>query len=145
MNGLMALTNKGFSLIELLVALLITSILSVTAYSGYQFLIIKSERTDAKLALLDLACRMELHHTNHNTYKTATIGTGQKTDIMSHSLSPQQHYQISIHDATDDTYTLKATRNLPNRDDACTILMLNQSGTKTAANVSHVKTTAHCW
>jgi len=101
--------NKGFSLIEILIALVIISILSSIAFSGYGYYIARAKRTDGQMALLDLANRMEHYFLEHNTYEMATIGKGTHSDILNDALSPAGWYQLSISKATPDQYTLKAT------------------------------------
>lgn len=99
--------NKGFSLFELLIVLSITSILVFFSYLHYQDYVVRARRADGKLALLDLANRLEHYYFEHQTYRTATLGIGRASDILSSSLSPERWYQLSII-STDLTYTLLA-------------------------------------
>lgn len=122
--------SRGFSIIELLMVLAITSILAAICYPNYRGYITRAHRTEGKTALLDLACRMEHYYSEHNTYKTATIGTGNKTDVLSQSQSEQLKYSLSIVRATNETYQLKATTKKPTEDMQCPSLTLNSSGTK---------------
>ncbi len=101
--------SKGFSLIEILIALIIISILSSITLSGYSYYIADAKRSDGKLALLDLANRMEHYYLKHNTYEMATIGKGTDSDVLNDTLSPAGWYRLSINKATPDQYTLKAT------------------------------------
>ena len=58
----------GFTLIELMVTVAIVAILSAIAYPAYTEYILKSRRTDAKNALLDLAARQERFYSLNNKY-----------------------------------------------------------------------------
>ena len=61
--------NRGFTLIELMVVVVIATILLGIAVPSYQAQVRKSRRTEAKTALLDLAGREERYlSTNGSTY-----------------------------------------------------------------------------
>jgi len=59
---------SGFTLIELLIVLAILSILAAIAIPAYNKSIMKSNRSAAKTALLDLAAREEKYYTLNNAY-----------------------------------------------------------------------------
>ncbi|HBI21328.1 MAG TPA: pilus assembly protein PilE [Legionella sp.] len=122
--------RNGFSLIELLMVLAMTSILAAISYPNYRDYITRAHRTEGKTALLDLACRMEDYYSKHQTYQTATIGTGNKTDVLGQSLSETRQYTLSIARATDETYLLTATTRTLTQDVPCPELTLNHSGAK---------------
>ncbi len=121
--------SKGFSLIELLMVFAITGILATVSYPNYRDYITRAHRLEGQSALLDLACRMEYYHSEHNTYQTATIGTSNKTDVSSHVLSSGRLYALSIAHATNNSYLLQATP-LTTQDKQCPILTLSSSGEK---------------
>lgn len=140
-NGVKA--SKGFSLIELLTVLIITGILASISYPSYRNYIVRAHRTDGQTALLDLACRMEMYYAEHNTWKTATIGTGNLTDVLSHKQSPEGWYNLSVIQATDTDYTLQATPTHM-QDTRCQSLTLTSSGVKgiTGARIVDI---SQCW
>lgn len=135
--------NEGFSLLELLIVLAITGIIASISYPSYRNYIIRAHRIDGQSALLDLACRMETYFFKHNTWKTATIGTGNITDVLSQSTSPDGWYTLSITQSTDNAYTLQAT---PNQiiDTRCPSLTLTSSGIKgvTGPGIMNI---SQCW
>jgi len=57
--------SKGFTFIELLVAIMIVSILSVVAVSSYQDYTLRTQRADAKAVLLEAAARLERNYTGN--------------------------------------------------------------------------------
>ncbi|KTD22410.1 type IV pilin protein [Legionella londiniensis] len=124
--------KKGFSLIELLIVLVIVGILASIAYPSYQEYITRARRSDGQAALLTLASRMERYYSEHNTYQTATIGTGNNTDILSSNLSPEGWYQLSISNATSNSFTLQAAplNAQATNDTRCQTLTLNNIGVK---------------
>jgi len=134
---------KGFSLIELLIVLVITGILASISYPGYHNYIVRAHRSDGQSALLDLACRMENYYAEHGTWETATIGTGNQTDVLSHHQSPEGWYNLSFIQITDTNYTLQATPNHM-QDTRCQSLTLSSSGAKgiTGAGVVDI---SQCW
>ncbi len=134
---------KGFSFIELLIVLMIISILSTLAYPSYHEYIVRAHRMNARLALLDLACRMEGYFGQHHTYKTATIGNGKLTDVLSTSLSPEGWYTLSFTELTNTTYTLKATP-IKMQDPICGSLTLSSLGIKGISTASTSRIT-QCW
>lgn len=134
--------TKGFSLIELLMVLVITGILAAISYPSYQNYIVRAHRVDGRSALLDLACRMETYYAEHSSYRTATIGTGQSTDVLSQRQSLDGWYNLSLSQVTDTTYTLQATpRNMT--DTHCQSLTLTSSGVKGVTAVA--TSVSQCW
>ena len=63
--------QKGFSLIELVIAVAIVGILAAIAYPTYQEQVRKGKRTDATSSLLELAQRLERCYTQNNAYDHA--------------------------------------------------------------------------
>src|ERR1700688_3873454 len=60
--------SVGFTLIELMVTVAIVSILATVAVTSYSSQVLKSRRTEAKSALLDLAGREERLFSTTNAY-----------------------------------------------------------------------------
>jgi type IV pilus assembly protein PilE len=66
----------GFTLIELMVTVAIVAILATVATTSYQSQVLKSRRTDAKSALLDLAGREERLYSTKNAYSSTATDLG---------------------------------------------------------------------
>lgn len=116
--------HNGFSLIEFIITLGIISILTTLSFSFYSQYLKKKHCSEAKLALLDLAARMEHYFSVHQTYEGATIGTGKLSDIKSSRLTHQKHFSLSIQKQTKQTYLLNALSLMLNGTD----LTLNELG-----------------
>ena len=116
----------GFSLLELLIVLAITAILFNLAYPSWQSYWIRMHRVDGKMALFNLAQRMEDYFTLHGSYLPKE-GTHTLLDT---TLSSQGWYELSIIDATELHYTIQATpRNTQaSLDIDCQSLRLNDQG-----------------
>lgn len=59
---------RGLTLVEILVALAIVSILGAIAYPGYMRHVVKSRRVEAQLALVETMQRQEQYRALHHTY-----------------------------------------------------------------------------
>ncbi len=126
-------TAHGFSLFELLIVLVIIGILANITYPIYTHVLIKVHRTEAKIALMDLANRMERYYLeNNNSYLGASLG---KLHIK--AITDKKFYQLSLN-STNNTYLLFATATFS--DPECYCFMLNQLGEKTNTGASK-----QCW
>jgi len=70
---------RGFTLIELVVAMVVSAILLAIAIPSYQSYVLKSHRTDAKSALLDLASMEERYFSTNNVYSQLPTDLGYGT------------------------------------------------------------------
>jgi len=64
------------SLIELVIAMVIVAIMASIAIPSYNTYVLKSHRTEAKTALLDLASMEERYFSTQNIYSTTTTDLG---------------------------------------------------------------------
>lgn len=152
--------ERGFTLMELLIAVAIVSILAAIALPSYRNQVIRSNRNIAKSDLLTLQQWMERNYSLSNRYDKLPDGTTTVTiSSLPYSTSPQsgtKNYDISF--ATNpalsaSTYQLIATPTAGTTqalDTACGAITLDQagvhgatiSGTLTTGNVTAVN---DCW
>ena len=127
--------KNGFSLLELLITITILVIMGMLTYPNYQNYLTRAHRLDGQTSLLLLANQLELYYSAHHTYKTATIGAGLSTDVLSHAETPEHWYALSILKATDSSYLLQATplRSQATNDRLCQSLRFNSNGTREIA------------
>ena len=143
------LNTKGFTLVELMIAVAIVGILAGIAYPGYQDSVRGSRRADAKGALLGFANAMERYYTEKNSYLGAgTTGGNTGAPTIFSSVSPVDggtpYYNLTIgNDVTTNSYTLNATPTGAQSNDKCGALTLAQTGARgfTGTGV----TAADCW
>ena len=67
-NRMRKLFNKGFTLIELMIVVVIMGILAAFAYPNYTRYIVESRRSDAQIALTQLAAQEEKFFSQCNSY-----------------------------------------------------------------------------
>jgi type IV pilus assembly protein PilE len=127
-------TAHGFSLFELLIVLAIIGILAKISYPIYTHALIKTRRTEAKIALIVLAQHMETYYlANNNSYEDADF---DKLHLK--SITDRNFYQLALK-STDSTYQLSAKATFS--DSECYLFILNQLGEKTNAGSG----SKQCW
>ncbi len=131
-------SNKGFTLIELMIVVAIIGILAGVAYPSYTGYVKKANRADAIDSLLFLAGRMEEFYMNNDTYAGATVNAAATGTVGSNQTS-EGLYTLSIPTATGFAYTITAIPVIA--DAECTTFTLNQLGQKGATGTS----AATCW
>jgi type IV pilus assembly protein PilE len=93
----------GFTLIELMIVVAIVGILAAIAYPAYTSQVKKTQRSDAKAALLAAAQTLERCYTEYNAYNNAACPALAAT-------SPEGYYSIADDiPRTASSYRLKAT------------------------------------
>jgi type IV pilus assembly protein PilE len=139
--------SLGFTLIELMVTVAIVSVLATIAVTSYSSQVLKSRRTEAKSALLDLAGREERLFSTTNAYSNFAASLGYPaatpTTVMTGLTFGNGYYTLSVTTPTPSSYTLTATATGSQLNDAaCGNFILNQLGQQT---VSGTATPASCW
>lgn len=130
--------QSGFSLLELLVALTIVTVLCALAYPNYQTHTVKTRRSQAKVALMDLAARLEQYHLIHHTYKGATL---DELNIV--QATGKNDYRLRIEAVADNHYAIAAIpQGTQVKDTPCGSLTYNDQGEK---GITGPGTLAECW
>jgi type IV pilus assembly protein PilE len=138
------MNHKGFTLLELLMAIAVIGILAAIAIPSYQLQMQKSRRTDAMSALSALHIEMEKFRGNCTLYPN-TVGNadncaGRTIDFS--ATSNEGFYNLSITAATANSYTLSADPTGVQVDDTgCDPMTI----AVTASNPKGVKAPADCW
>ena len=150
--------QKGFTLIELVVTMLIASILAAIAIPSYSNYVRKSHRTDAKNALLDLASLEERYMSTNNAYSVTWADLGYAGTTGAAIVVGSNFYQVAVSkiDATPPSptnltgtpasFALTATAiNDQLKDTTCRTYTYNSVGQRTASDASSNDTTSSCW
>ena len=142
----MKANNKGFTLIEILIAVVIVGILASMAIPAYQRYILKSHRTDAKTALMRMVAEQEKFYLQNNRYSTALADLG-----FPNSKSERGWYSLTVtpDDATNPqafTMTAQAVSTAgQNRDTKCRSFSVDNLGRRTAQDSSSADQSDKCW
>lgn len=142
--------KRGFTLVEMLIALAIIGILATVAYPSYQESVRKTRRSDGVAAALAVQVAQEKFRGSCQFYAqslgaTNTCGTtAALSTVQADSTSADGYYTLSIaaNSATGNAYTVVIDpTGAQAADTDCDPLQIAYS----AANPAGAKTPAGCW
>ena len=140
--------NRGFTLLELMITLVIVGVVSAYAFSSYQKSILKSGRTEAKNAVTQIAAAEEQARFGaNNTYARSVVTVYPASVSPNTPNTPHNLYTLSI-TATTSTYTIKAVPASGSKqanDSDCQSFSLTNTGLQNAKNAGGTDTTSTCW
>lgn len=152
--------QRGFTLIELMVVVLVIALLAGLALSGYQKQIRKSRRAEARQILSEVSMRQEKYRANNATYGTCDEVMSPSTCATYNLASLHAYYTVAVTfpgsgncsgsgvaKGNANSFILTATPRAgtdQTKDTSCTTLVLtNNCGTieKTATGSD----SSNCW
>ena len=139
--------GKGFTVIELVVAITIVCLLVAVAFASFQDHMARKARAEARKALIEVAEWLQLQHAKSGTYLvkppiTQTPGDGDAefriglAAAVVGASDPKAEFPAT----TADTFTLQA---VPVGGDACGALLLDSAGRTGVTGVD--AQVADCW
>lgn len=136
--------SKGITLIELMITVAIVAILASIAYPSYRRQVMRSNRTEAKVVLMEASQSLEKCYTTANTY----VGCAPAVARLGNT--PSGSYAISAGagnaDITQSTYRLTATAQGTQADDTdCATLALTHLNVRSATKKGGAANDATCW
>ena len=128
--------QRGFTLIELMIVVAVIGIIASLAYSSYMNAVMRSNRTEAKTDLMDVAQRLQKCFTTYGRYNDPDGDNlcpvyEDLTDGTDITTRGRGFYEISIDNDTATTYRLTATAvaGMTQANDAgCETMTLDQMG-----------------
>jgi type IV pilus assembly protein PilE len=149
-------TQKGFTLIELVVAMVIAAILAALAIPAYSSYVRKAHRTDAKSALLDMASLEERYFSTQNVYSqtwsdlgysgtgSISVGSGYYTVAPPSVTAAIAPTATSV--GSPALYSLTATAVGDQlKDTQCYQFTVTSGGVRTSVDSTNTDSTAACW
>ncbi|MBF0611582.1 MAG: prepilin-type N-terminal cleavage/methylation domain-containing protein [Magnetococcales bacterium] len=127
---------RGFTLMELVVAMVVVVILATLAIPVYNQHVIKSRRGDAYATLQMVALAQEQWRAEHTTY-------GSLANVWPQGVSKGGYYTIAISNVTATTFMVTATpaaNSSQLKDTSCLVLQLDQNGPVVVTNAQKT-----CW
>lgn len=142
--------QAGFTLMEVMIAMLLIAILTSIAVPSYQESVRRSKRSEVRTAILGLAQALERYYTNNNTYAGASLGGAAPLFPSKVPAAGSTNYNLElvisadpVTGLADANYTITATRAGSQANDACGDFVLTASGARSLK--SNTKTVADCW
>jgi type IV pilus assembly protein PilE len=139
--------TSGFTLIELMVVVAVMAILGTIAVSTYRNYILRTNRTEARMALLATQVAQEKYFLQNNQYAPdiATVIAappgGLGMNLTPGGVTMGGNYTVSFAAVTPNTYTLSAVATGQQASDtaACLTFTINEQGQRTPAD------STGCW
>ena len=116
-------TMRGVTLIELMIVVVVVGIMAAIAYPSYQNHVRKTKRADGKAELMETAQELERCYTRFGRYNDGNCA------VAFPITSPEGHYVLTAPTRTAVSFTLDATPQGPQAEDAeCGVLRLTSTG-----------------
>ena len=143
---------RGFTLLELTIAVAIVALLAGLAVPGYRGLLHRAQRQDAQLALLRIQYRQERYFSERNRYATHVAAAADLGGLGLAERSDAGDYGLSITSGPDALGYVATARALPTgrqaADRDCAALALDQTGQRLSADAAgrwRNPDAGHCW
>lgn len=116
--------QRGFTLIELMVTVVVISVLALIALPSYQQFVRQARRVEAQAELINLQRAFEKYRVNNPSYD-GCVAAGAC------SIPTSDYYTYSVSDASETGYSLSAeAKGAQAADSDCSPLKLNQNSVK---------------
>ncbi|CCI72181.1 TPA: type IV pilin protein [Neisseria meningitidis] len=115
--------QKGFTLLELMIAVAILGILTLITYPSYKTYIRRVRLSEVKSTLLMNAQNLERYYRQKGTFDNYNQA----------KLKQNKYFNITLSKVSPDHFTLKATPNPTTNEGETCIVTLNDGGTLSAA------------
>lgn len=136
--------SRGFTLIELMIAVAVVGILAAIAYPSYLEQVRQSRRADATAVLVEAAQFMERFYTLNNRYDETRDGDVELPANLQRA--PKEganiYYEVTLSSVEQNSFTLLATPVNAQAGDACGNLTLTNTGARAKTGTLALE---RCW
>jgi type IV pilus assembly protein PilE len=134
-------SQLGVTLLELLTVVVIVAVLAGLSVSSYRRYIVRSNRTEAKSALLRVQVAQEKYFLQNRTYVLATADLASKLGVAVTTQSGMYAITLSNPGGTTNDYQATATAQgaQATSDTACATLTIDNTGARTPGDATG------CW
>jgi type IV pilus assembly protein PilE len=137
MRATLAQPSVGFTLIEMLVALVLAAMLAALAFPGYRQVMHRTQRIEAHLALMRLQYLQERHFADHHAYASELRTDGSGNSLPIAAITEDGNYELSMRlDAGGQAYVAFARARPSGRqagDTPCQRFSIDTVGTRRSA------------
>ncbi len=138
----------GFTLVELLIAIVIVAILTAIAIPGYRSYVQRAQRAEAKTTLLRIQAAQEKFFVQYNRY-AADLAPAVPDGLGIPAITETGLYAVALailDGGTGFRVTATALPGASQDDDArCASFSIDHNGLKGAANSAAADSTRECW
>ncbi|HXH03939.1 MAG TPA: type IV pilin protein [Candidatus Competibacteraceae bacterium] len=132
---------RGFTLIELMIAVAVVAILAAIAYPSYQEQVLKSRRAEGKALIMNMAQSLERCYTRFSRYDDP--GCAIATTLTGAGQASEGGWYLATGVINRNDFTLTAApRKGQTKDSACGSLTLTHSGIR---NITGSGSASTCW
>lgn len=145
------MTSRGYTLVELLVTAMLVALLVAIALPSYRQVVLRAQRSDARLALLRIQAQQERHYLQHQRYSRDLATPPAAGGLGVGSRSDAGHYALSLQLNGDGLGYLAIARPAPGdsqqEDRECASLSIDETGRRLAeaAQPAHGIDAVRCW
>jgi type IV pilus assembly protein PilE len=144
--------RRGFTLMELVVALAIVGILATIAWPGYAAIVHRSLRVEARLALLRVQQLQERHFASYYRYASSMNASADADGLQADATTESGNYELSLQTAADGQSYVAIARVTPagrqQHDAPCQQFSVDTTGLRRSAGVDgrwQVDQGRGCW
>lgn len=137
---------RGFTLIELMIAVLIIAIIAAIAYPSYLKEVRDSRRTTAITNLMNIASQIEKYYSTNNAYPASLTSLGYSANNYAVPAGSNPFYDITYGlNSSMTEFTLYASpQGDQSKDTECKAFSLNSLGEKKVSGTLKL-TPSKCW
>lgn len=136
--------QAGFTLVEIMIAIVIVAILAGIGYPIYLHYVENSRRSSAITALQRAAAAEEKYYATQNTYAASLTSLNYNSNTVAIPSSSEHWYTLSVKLDSQGNFILTAAPTGPQANDVCGTFQLTATGARTVNNTTG-KSSTKCW